>query len=64
MSKDDKRTFYMQKFFGADNLQISQHVDRSSEEVVQLQARCNEFWRHLGPTQYARDKRYLFPGKE
>ena len=37
---------------------------RSKEEVAQLQARCDEFWHHLEPTQYARDKRYLSQGLE
>ena len=34
-------------------------LDRSKEEVAQLQARCDEFWHHLVPTQYARDEGYL-----
>ena len=38
----------------AEHLQISQSLDWSVEEVAQLQARCNEFWRHLEPTVFAR----------
>ena len=39
--------------------QISQQLNRSKEEVAQLQARCHEY-RHLHePTQYARDGGYL-----
>ena len=37
------------------NLQLFQMLDRSKDEVAQLQARC-EFWRYLEPTQYARDE--------
>ena len=42
-----------------ENLQISQSLDKSKEEVAQLQARCNEFRRHLKPTQYTRYEAYL-----
>ena len=41
---------------GSENLQLSQNLDRSEQAVVQLQARCDEFWRHHGPTQYTRDE--------
>ena len=46
--------------FGSENPQISQHLDRSKEEVAPLRARCNDFWHLLEPTPYARDERYLF----
>ena len=36
---------------GAENLQLCQSLDGSEEEAAQLQARCNEFRRHLEPTQ-------------
>ena len=34
-------------------------MDWSTAEVALLQARCNEFWYHAEPTQYARDEGYL-----
>ena len=37
--------------FGADNLQLSQHWDRSKEEAARLQARCNNVWHPREPTQ-------------
>ena len=40
-------------------MQISHILDRSEEEVAQLQARCREFWHHPEPTQYARNEGYL-----
>ena len=30
----------------AENLSLSQNLDRSKEEVAKMQARCNEFWHH------------------
>ena len=42
--------FYTQKLFA---------LDRSEEEVAQLQARCNEFWCHPEHTQDTRDEGYL-----
>ena len=32
---------------GAENLRVSHNLDRSNDEVAQLQVRCNEFWRYL-----------------
>ena len=43
----------------AVNLRLSQSLDRSKEEVAQLQARCDEFWRHLELPQKTRDEAYL-----
>ena len=45
--------------FGGESLQISQHLDRSKEQVARLQARCHEIWRHLEPTQYLRVEGYF-----
>ena len=43
----------------ANNSQISQGLDRSEEEVAQLQGRCNDTWRNPEPTLYTRDVAYL-----
>ena len=43
----------------AENLQISQRLEKSFEEVAPLQDRCNEFWHHPEPAQHARDEGYL-----
>ena len=41
---------------GADNLQLTQSLDRSEEEVAQLEARRHEFWDQLEPNQFPRDE--------
>ena len=35
--------------FGVEDLHLSQHLDRSRGDVVELQARCNELWHHPEP---------------
>ena len=37
---------------------------QAEEKVTQLHARCNDFWRYLEPTQYARDAVHLSPELE
>ena len=41
---------------GAENLQFSQNLVMSADEVAQFQARCNEIWRHLEAAQCSRDE--------
>ena len=41
---------------GAENLQFSQILVRSADEVAQFQARCNEIWRHPEAAQCSRDE--------
>ena len=45
---------------GTQNLQRSQNLDWSKEEVAHLRAHYNEFGHHLEPTQYTRYEGYLF----
>ena len=61
MTKDKKSNCVQAEILrlGGEHILISPHVDRSEEEVAQLQARCNDFGRQLEPTQFTRDEGYL-----
>ena len=60
MSKD-KLEYYRQNLFAVESRIYSSHttMDRSKEEVAQLQARCNELWHQSVATQCTRDAGYL-----